>query len=693
MWRGGVRCGREHREGLQTRGCKLEGRFGRGDERLFDLVSSRALLVIGPPGHRGGIPIGAKNPLVVFGQREHGVQQFAKYALLFGNMLERFPREGQIADHRTERAPHGAGQPSRASTTRGRGTTGKGFEKAPDPSLRDVRFDLVLHAAHFLFVAWASGDSELATPGARLPPVERSAESKGSCFFVRALISVYDKTGIVEFARQLVDLGWELLSTGGTLRTLTENDVPALAVSDVTGFPEILDGRVKTLHPAIHGGLLARLEIEEHRRQLEAHEIEPIGMLVSNLYPFEQTVLQEGISLEDAIEQIDIGGPAMLRAASKNHAHVIVVVDPADQSRVIDDLKKSGVSAELRRELAAKAFQHTAEYDTLVSAYLRSTDEIFPSDLTIAGRKVIELRYGENPHQSAAAYLRVSPGAAPHGVLAANKLQGKEISYNNLLDADAAWSAIQRWGRPAVSIVKHMIPCGLAVRDDVLAAYRAALAGDPVSAFGGIVAVNRPVSGELSELLKETFYEVILAPGFDARARETLTSKKNLRLLEMDERDLTPDLELQVRSIQGALLLQQPDLRPDDADHWTVATDRAPTEQELVDLRFAWRAVRHVKSNAIVLAKDESIVGVGAGQPNRVESVNIAVRKASERAAGSVLASDAYFPFADGVEAAIAAGVTAVIQPGGSIRDADVLAAANAAGIAMIFTGERHFLH
>lgn len=510
---------------------------------------------------------------------------------------------------------------------------------------------------------------------------------------MRALISVYDKTGIVEFARQLVDLGWELLSTGGTLRTLTENDVPALAVSDVTGFPEILDGRVKTLHPAIHGGLLARLEIEEHRRQLEAHEIEPIGMLVSNLYPFEQTVLQHGISLEDAIEQIDIGGPAMLRAASKNHAHVIVVVDPADQSRVIEGLKMGGVPAGLRRELAAKAFQHTAEYDTLVSAYLRPTNEIFPSDLTIAGRKTVELRYGENPHQSAAAYLRLSPGAAPHGVLAANTLQGKEISYNNLLDGDAAWSAIQRWDRPAVSIVKHMIPCGLAVRDDVLDAYQAALAGDPVSAFGGIVAANRPVSGEFAELLKETFYEVILAPGFDARARETLKSKKNLRLLEMDEWDLTPDLELQVRSIQGALLLQQPDLGPDDTNHWTAATDRAPSEHELVDLRFAWRAVRHVKSNAIVLAKGESIIGVGAGQPNRVESVNIAVRKASERAAGSVLASDAYFPFADGVEAAIAAGVTAVIQPGGSIRDADVLAAANAAGIAMIFTGERHFLH
>jgi phosphoribosylaminoimidazolecarboxamide formyltransferase/IMP cyclohydrolase len=511
--------------------------------------------------------------------------------------------------------------------------------------------------------------------------------------FVRALISVYDKTGIVEFANQLTALGWEILSTGGTLRTLTEHGVPAMAVADVTGFPEILDGRVKTLHPAIHGGLLARLELAEHRQQLETHQIEPIGMLVSNLYPFEQTLLQSGMTDEDAIEQIDIGGPAMLRAASKNHAHVIVVVDPADQSRVLDALREGAVDMGLRRSLAAKAFQHTAEYDTLVSGYLRAPDEPFPSDLTLAGRKALDLRYGENPHQSAAAYLRLSPGAAPHGVLAAEKLQGKEISYNNLLDADAAWSAIQGWERPAVSIVKHMIPCGLAVRDTPSGAYEAALAGDPVSAFGGIVAFNRPVDAEVAETLKQTFYEVILAPRFTEDARTTLKSKKNLRLLEMDERDLTPDLDLQVRSIQGALLVQQPDLRPDDAESWTVASERKPSEAELRDLAFAWRAVRHVKSNAIVLAVEEAIVGVGAGQPNRVESVAIAVRKAGARAAGSVLASDAYFPFADGVEAATAAGVTAIIQPGGSVRDQEVLAAANAAGIAMVVTGTRHFLH
>lgn len=510
---------------------------------------------------------------------------------------------------------------------------------------------------------------------------------------MRALISVYDKTGIVEFAQQLVDLGWEILSTGGTLRTLVEHGIPTIAVADITGFPEILDGRVKTLHPAIHGGLLARLDDPTHIQQLEAHEISPIGMLVSNLYPFEQTLLSEGITDEDAIEQIDIGGPAMLRAASKNHAHVIVVVDPADQSRVLDALRGDGAGSALRRELAAKAFQHTAEYDTLVSAYLRPSEDVFPADLTFAGRKSLDLRYGENPHQSAAAYLRLQPGVPPHGVMAAEKLQGKEISYNNLLDADAAWSAIQGWDGPAVSIVKHMIPCGLAVREQLAEAYEAALAGDPVSAFGGIVALNRPVGALEAELLKETFYEVILAPGFSEESRALLESKKNLRLLEMTDADLEPDLSLQIRSIQGGLLVQEPDLEADDDALWTVASQRRPTKAEMRDLVFAWRAVRHVKSNAIVLAANEAVVGVGAGQPNRVESVNISVRKAGDRASGAVLASDAYFPFADGVEAAIAAGITAIVQPGGSIRDRDVLDAADLAGIAMVLTGTRHFLH
>ncbi|MCA9858826.1 MAG: bifunctional phosphoribosylaminoimidazolecarboxamide formyltransferase/IMP cyclohydrolase [Thermomicrobiales bacterium] len=510
---------------------------------------------------------------------------------------------------------------------------------------------------------------------------------------MRALISVYDKTGIVDFARQLVELGWEILSTGGTLRTLADAGIPVTAVADVTGFPEILDGRVKTLHPAIHGGLLARLDDPDHVAQLAQHRIQPIGMLVSNLYPFEATVLQSGITDAEAIEQIDIGGPAMLRAASKNHAHVIVVVDPADQEIVLGALRDRAVDDALRRKLAAKAFQHTAEYDTLVSAYLRARDDRFPDDLTIAGRKQLDLRYGENPHQTAAAYLRLIPGQEASGVLAAEKLQGKEISYNNLLDADAAWSAVQGWDRPTVSIVKHMIPCGLAVRDALSDAYVDALAGDPVSAFGGIVALNRSVDEPVAALLKETFYEVILAPGFSDGARQVLASKKNLRLLEMKESDLDAERVVQIRSIQGALLAQQPDVEPDDPATWTVATNRAPSDAEMRDLRFAWRAVRHVKSNAIVLARDEAIVGVGAGQPNRVESVNISIRKAAGRATGSVLASDAYFPFADGVEAAIAAGITAIIQPGGSIRDPEVLDAANAAGVAMVFTGTRHFLH
>lgn len=510
---------------------------------------------------------------------------------------------------------------------------------------------------------------------------------------MRALISVYDKTGVVDFSQQLIAIGWELLSTGGTLRTLQESGIPVAAVADITGFPEILDGRVKTLHPAIHGGLLARLDDSNHQAQLREHGIQPIGMLVSNLYPFEQTVMQPDIADDEAIEQIDIGGPAMLRAASKNHEHVIVVVDPEDHARVLKALQEGSISTAMRRELAAKAFQHTAEYDTLVSAYLRADDESFPVDLTLAGRKALDLRYGENPHQAAAAYLRLSPGHSPRGVLAADKLQGKEISYNNLLDADAAWSAIQGWDRPAVSIVKHMIPCGLAVHDDLASAYSSALAGDPVSAFGGIVALNRPVDAELAATLKEIFYEVILAPGFDSEALAMFTSKKNLRLLNMAVADLEPDTALTVRSIQGALLLQQPDVLPDDTSTWQVVSNRQPTEDELTDLTFAWRAVRHVKSNAIVLAKQQAIVGVGAGQPNRVESVNIAARKAGERAIGSVLSSDAFFPFADGVQAAIAAGVTALVQPGGSVRDEEVIAAVNAAGAAMVFTGTRHFLH
>ena len=517
--------------------------------------------------------------------------------------------------------------------------------------------------------------------------------TKGPQTHVRALISVYDKTGIVDFARQLVALEWELLSTGGTLRALQESGVPVTAVTDITGFPEILNGRVKTLHPAIHGGLLARLDDPDDVAQLEAHQIAPIGMLVSNLYPFEQTVLQPGIPLDEVIEQIDIGGPAMLRAASKNHEHVIVVVDPADQPRVLKALQSEAVNLALRRELAAKAFQHTAEYDTLVSSYLRADNELFPPDLTVAGRKVLDLRYGENPHQAAAAYIRLTPGRAPHGVLAAEKLQGKEISYNNLLDADAAWSTIQGWDRPAVSIVKHMIPCGLAVRDELADAYAAALAGDPVSAFGGIVALNRSVDASLAATLKETFYEVILATGFDTDAIATLGTKKNLRLLRMPKADLDADQFLSWRSIQGAFLVQQPDVLPDEPSPWEVVSDRQPTENELANLWFAWRAVRHVKSNAIVLASDQAILGVGAGQPNRVESVNIAVRKAGDRAAGSVLASDAFFPFADGVEAAIEAGVTAIAQPGGSVRDDEVIAAANASGVVMVFTRVRHFLH
>lgn len=510
---------------------------------------------------------------------------------------------------------------------------------------------------------------------------------------MRALVSVSDKTGIVDFSRALVELGWEIVSTGGTLRELQAGGVPAVSVSDITGFPEILDGRVKTLHPAVHGGLLARRDAPEHREQMAEHQITPIDMLIVNLYPFEQTVRQAGISLDEAIEQIDIGGPAMIRAGAKNFEHVIVITDPGDQEWLLDRLRAGSVTNEERRRLAAKAFQHTAVYDTIVSQYLRGTDEQFPAEWSVAGRRAIGLRYGENPHQAAAAYHRLEPGKTSSGILAARQIHGKELSYNNLLDADAALGAVQGWDSSAVAIVKHTIPCGLATRPSLDEAYREALVGDPVSAFGGIVACNRVVEPGLAEELTRTFYEIIIAPGFDDEALAVLRAKKNLRLLEIRQEDLSASNAISVRSIQGGLLVQQPDVTGDEPSEWRVVTKRSPSPDEFRDLRFAWRAARHVKSNAIVIASDEAIVGVGAGQPNRLESVAIALKRAGDRSHGAVLASDAFFPFPDGVELALRGGVSAIIQPGGSIRDSAVIDAVDAAGGAMVFTGTRHFLH
>ena len=509
---------------------------------------------------------------------------------------------------------------------------------------------------------------------------------------MRALLSVYDKTGIAALAAELAALGWEIVSTGGTYREVASRGTPVRSVSDVTGFPEILDGRVKTLHPLIHGGLLGRPGIKSDAAQLREHNITPVDLLAVNLYPFEATIQRAGVTEDEAIEQIDIGGPAMLRAAAKNHHHVIPIVDPADYENVLECLGAGTVDRELRRSLAAKAFAHTSAYDAAVAAYFkRENGSLFPAQLTLAGTKSRDLRYGENPHQHAAAYRSTGLGSQG-GLLAARQLQGKELSFNNVLDADAAWTAACGWNQPAIAIIKHTIPCGLAVAEVLRAAYERALAGDPVSAFGGIVASNRPIDGDTAKLISETFYEVVIAPGFEADALERLAKKKQLRLLEMSPAS-AESARMDLKAVSGGWLIQEADSYSSDESAWQVVTERQPTESEAGDLRFAWQAVRHVKSNAIVLASNRAIVGVGSGQPNRVESVAIAVRKAGAASRGSVLASDAFFPFADGLQAAAAAGVTAVIQPGGSVRDEEVIAAANVAGMAMITTARRHFKH
>ncbi len=510
---------------------------------------------------------------------------------------------------------------------------------------------------------------------------------------MRALLSVYDKTGIVAFARELTARGWEIISTGGTLRELRNAGISATSVADVTGFPEILDGRVKTLHPAIHGGLLGRPALPQDAEQLSEHGITPIDLLAVNLYPFEATISRPGVTDEEAIEQIDIGGPAMLRAAAKNHQYVLPVVEPGDYDDVLSRLKDGSVDHGFRRRLAAKVFAHTSQYDASVAACLSRSDgdDQFPERLLLSGVRSQTLRYGENPHQRAAAYRSLGSGTGA-GLLGATQLQGKELSFNNLLDADAAWGCVADAGGPCVAIIKHTILCGLAEARSLEEAYMAALEGDPVSAFGGIVASNTRVDGNTAARIAELFYEVILAPGFSDEAVEILSRKKQLRLLSVPPSD-SGAYGLDIKTVSGGWLLQEQDSASVDESAWEVVTQREPSESEIEALRFAWRAVRHVKSNAIVLARDRAVVGVGSGQPNRVESVAIAVKRAGARSAGSVMASDAFFPFPDGVQTAAEAGVTAVIQPGGSMRDAEVIAAANDAGMAMIVTNRRHFKH
>ncbi|GAB6934665.1 bifunctional phosphoribosylaminoimidazolecarboxamide formyltransferase/IMP cyclohydrolase [Calditerricola yamamurae] len=508
----------------------------------------------------------------------------------------------------------------------------------------------------------------------------------------RALISVSEKTGLIPFARELAALGVEIVSTGGTARVLREAGVPVTAISEVTGFPEILDGRVKTLHPRVHGAILAVRDNAEHRRQLAEHGIRPIDLVVVNLYPFRETIAKPGVTLAEAVEQIDIGGPCLVRAAAKNHAYVTVVTDAADYPLVLEQLKARGeVDPETRRRLAAKAFRHTAAYDAAVAQYLtEQTGEVWPETFTLAVEKVQDLRYGENPHQQAAFYR--TPDRRPGTLAAAEQLHGKELSYNNILDADAALALVQEFAEPAVVAVKHTNPCGVGTGETLLEAWRRAYEADPVSIFGGIIAANRPIDEETAQSMREVFLEIVIAPDFAPEALAVLKAKKNLRLLRVAIPD-RPVPERRLVSVAGGVLVQTRDVRELTEADLRVVTERVPTAEELRDLLFAWRVVKHVKSNAIVVAKDGQTLGVGAGQMNRVGAARIALAQAGEKAKGAVLASDAFFPMPDTVEEAAKAGVTAIIQPGGSIRDADSIAEANRYGIAMVFTGVRHFRH
>ncbi len=514
---------------------------------------------------------------------------------------------------------------------------------------------------------------------------------------MRAVISVFDKAGLADFAQNLSQLGFELFSTGGTKKALGEAGVPVKSVSEITGFPEILDGRVKTLHPVIHGGILARRDLTAHMEELAKNKIEAIDLVAVNLYPFVQTVAKEGVTLDEALENIDIGGPTLIRAAAKNFPSVIVVVDPADYQPILEKLKGGGVDLAERKRLAQKAFQHVAIYDTAISQYLRQDMEAFPEEVTIALKKRYGLRYGENPHQQAAFYAEQVVGARQDtGITWAKQLWGRELSFNNILDADAAWGVVTDFSTPTVAIIKHTNPCGLASHSDIAEAYRRALSGDPVAAFGGIIACNRAIDLATAEEISKNFYEIVIAPEYKAGALELLKRKKNLRVLVAE---LPPDYGqasagyLDFRRVKGGLLVQSSDSLPEDSVSLKTVTKREPTQAEIEDLLFAWRAVKHVKSNAIVLVKDKTLLGMGAGQPSRIVSAQIAKEKAGEKTRGSVLASDAMFPFSDVVETGAAGGVTAIIQPGGSIRDEDSIKAADEHDMAMVFTGVRHFRH
>lgn len=508
----------------------------------------------------------------------------------------------------------------------------------------------------------------------------------------RALVSVSDKQELVPFVKGLIDNGVEVISTGGTKRTLEEAGLSVIGISEVTNFPEIMDGRVKTLHPNIHGGLLAVRENEEHVKQLQEHDITPIDLVVVNLYPFQQTIAKPDVQFSDAIENIDIGGPSMLRSAAKNHKYVTVVVDPQDYNTVLAEIAEKGeVAAETKLRLGAKVFRHTAAYDAVIAEFLtNAAGEENPESLTVTYEKKQDLRYGENPHQKAAFYKK--PLGTNISIASATQLHGKELSYNNINDADAALQIVKEFKEPAAVAVKHMNPCGVGVGATLEEAYQKAYEADSTSIFGGIIAVNREVDAQTAHKLREIFLEIIIAPSFSEEAFEILSSKKNLRLLTIDFSD-DEKVEKKLVSVRGGLLVQDEDAYGLEEATISVPTKREPTEQEWADLKLGWKVVKHVKSNAIVLAKDDMTIGIGAGQMNRVGSANIAINQAGEKAKGSALASDAFFPMGDTVEAAAKAGITAIIQPGGSIRDEESIQKADEYGIAMVFTGVRHFKH
>jgi phosphoribosylaminoimidazolecarboxamide formyltransferase/IMP cyclohydrolase len=504
----------------------------------------------------------------------------------------------------------------------------------------------------------------------------------------RALISVSDKTGIVDFARELKHFNVEIISTGGTAKALRDAGIEVRDISDVTGFPEMMDGRVKSLHPRVHGGLLALRDNPEHVAAMQQHGIEPIDLVVVNLYPFAETSSRAGVTREEAIEQIDIGGPAMIRSAAKNATAVAVVVDPAQYPQLVEELHQhaGSISIPLRQRLAADAFRKTAQYDAMVSSYLSGSEGLFPSTLTYSFTKTAELRYGENPHQRAALYKTSGDGLANAAILS-----GKEMSFNNYVDADAAWQLVSDFRDTACAIIKHTNPAGVGLGETTAEAYTKALATDPISAFGGIVAFNRAVDVQAAQEVAKIFTEVVIAPDYDAAALELLQTKKNLRVIRMAETEQRTELEL--RQISGGMLVQTKDEHELRKEDLKIVTKRQPTDEEIRALLFAWTVCKHTKSNAIVYARAGQTVGVGAGQMSRVDSVKIGAMRAQLPVAGSVLASDAFFPFRDGLDEAARHGITAVIQPGGSVRDDEVIAAADEHGLAMVFTGVRHFKH